>query len=78
MIFQNLQYLLNSNRNHDIPTPARWWRRPRGMSWDAVLEPMVKYIVPNSNNRGRRITVVTSWSSRQAVNLMRVSLKCRL
>ncbi len=26
------------------PTPSRLWRRPCGVAWDAVPEPMVEYI----------------------------------
>jgi hypothetical protein len=29
------------------PTPARLWRRPCGVAWDAVPEPMVEYIDPD-------------------------------
>jgi hypothetical protein len=26
------------------PAPARLWRRPRGVAWEAVPEPMIEYI----------------------------------
>jgi hypothetical protein len=29
------------------PTSARLWRRPCGVAWDAVPEPMVEYIYPD-------------------------------
>jgi hypothetical protein len=29
------------------PISARLWRRPCGVAWDAVPEPMVEYIVPD-------------------------------
>jgi hypothetical protein len=32
------------------PTSARRWRRPCGVAWDAVPEPMVEYIDPGFYN----------------------------
>ncbi len=29
------------------PTSARLWRRPWGVAWDAVAEPIVEYIDPD-------------------------------
>jgi hypothetical protein len=34
------------------PASARLWRRPCGVAWDAVPEPMVEYIDPGFFNFG--------------------------